>query len=112
MPHSRWRGGSPRHAMAMTTALSPDKRMLIQMILSIATQKVAWPISFQPLVSVLVHVDRSIMLATGPLDALPDFSLTGRLARACGPSYRWTATIDQPPTQRTHTRVSLRCPCR
>ena len=32
MPHIRSRGGSPRHAIAITTALSPDSRMLTQMI--------------------------------------------------------------------------------
>src|SRR5258705_8034447 len=39
MPQNRWRGGSPRHAIAMTSALSPDSRMLIHMILPRATQK-------------------------------------------------------------------------
>ena len=32
MPQNRCRGGSERHASAMTTALSPESRMLIQMI--------------------------------------------------------------------------------
>ena len=32
MPQNRCRGGSDRQASAMTTALSPDSRMLIQMI--------------------------------------------------------------------------------
>ena len=45
MPHSRWRGASPRHAIAITSALSPDSRTLIQMILPTATQKAGWVIS-------------------------------------------------------------------
>src|SRR4051794_32359610 len=40
--------GSPRQAIAMTTALSPDSRILIQMILRRATQNAVWPISVQP----------------------------------------------------------------
>jgi hypothetical protein len=32
MAHMRWRGGSLRQASAMTTALSPDRRISIQMI--------------------------------------------------------------------------------
>ena len=32
MPQNRCRGGSERQASAMTTALSPERRMLIQMI--------------------------------------------------------------------------------
>src|SRR5438046_3157858 len=39
MPQNRWRGGKPRHAIAMTSALSPDSRMLTHMILPSATQK-------------------------------------------------------------------------
>ncbi|MGY4595044.1 hypothetical protein ACVWXL_002790 [Bradyrhizobium sp. GM22.5] len=45
MPHSRCRGLRPRQASAITSALSPDKRMLIQMILPTATQKVGSAIS-------------------------------------------------------------------
>ena len=45
MPQNRWRGGSPRHAIAMTSALSPDSRMLIHMILPSATQKAGCCIS-------------------------------------------------------------------
>ena len=33
MPHSRWRGGSVMQAIAITTALSPDRMMLTPMIL-------------------------------------------------------------------------------
>ena len=33
MPHSRCLGGSVRQAIAMTTALSPDRMMLTKMIL-------------------------------------------------------------------------------
>ncbi len=39
MPQKRCFGGSDRQASAMTTALSPDSRMLIQMIWPTATQK-------------------------------------------------------------------------
>ena len=42
MPQNRCRGGSVRQAKAMTTALSPDSRMLIQMIWPSATQNGAW----------------------------------------------------------------------
>src|SRR3569623_3641987 len=45
MPHSRCRGFNPRQASAITSALSPDNRMLIQMILPSATQKVGSAIS-------------------------------------------------------------------
>ena len=45
MPQKRWRGGRPRHAIAMTSALSPDSRMLIHMILPSATQKAGCCIS-------------------------------------------------------------------
>jgi hypothetical protein len=45
MPQNRWRGGSPRQAIAMTSALSPDSRMLIHMILPSATQKAGCCIS-------------------------------------------------------------------
>ena len=38
MPQNRCCGGSERQASAMTTALSPDRRMLIQMI---------WPTAIQ-----------------------------------------------------------------
>jgi hypothetical protein len=38
MPQKRWRGASPRQAIATTSALSPDKRMLIQMIFERFTQ--------------------------------------------------------------------------
>ena len=38
MPHSRWRGARERHAIATTSALSPDKRTLIQMIFERFTQ--------------------------------------------------------------------------
>src|ERR1051325_11087457 len=38
MPHSRWRGGSDRQAIAMTTALSPERMMLTPMICSAAIQ--------------------------------------------------------------------------
>src|SRR5215467_7982998 len=38
MPHMRCRPCRPRHAMAMTSALSPDSKMLIQMILPTASQ--------------------------------------------------------------------------
>ncbi|MEY9206363.1 hypothetical protein ABIF05_005473 [Bradyrhizobium elkanii] len=46
MPHRRWRGASPRQASAITSALSPESRTLIQMILPTATQKVGVAISF------------------------------------------------------------------
>src|SRR6476619_2086657 len=39
MPHMRWLGGSLRQASAMTTALSPESRMSIQMICTTASQK-------------------------------------------------------------------------
>ena len=39
MPQKRCRGGSERQASAITTALSPESRMLIQMIWPTATQK-------------------------------------------------------------------------
>jgi len=39
MPHIRWLGGSFRQASAMTTALSPESRMSIQMICTTASQK-------------------------------------------------------------------------
>ena len=45
MPHSRCLGASPRHASAITSALSPDSRTLIQMILPTATQNAGWVIS-------------------------------------------------------------------
>jgi hypothetical protein len=45
MPHSRWRGASPRHASAITSALSPESSTLIQMILPTATQKAGCSIS-------------------------------------------------------------------
>ncbi len=32
MPQKRWRGASERHAIATTSALSPDSSTLIQMI--------------------------------------------------------------------------------
>ena len=38
MPHKRWRGGSVMHAIAITTALSPDRMMLTPMICSAAIQ--------------------------------------------------------------------------
>src|SRR5262244_2683214 len=66
IPHRRWRWGSPRHAIAMTTALSPDNRMLIHMIFSSATQNVVWLISLQPLVSMASHVAGSIICAIEP----------------------------------------------
>jgi len=61
IPHTRWRWGSPRHAIAMTTALSPDSRMLIHMIFSRATQNVVWLMSLQPLVTMASHVPGSII---------------------------------------------------
>jgi len=45
MPQSRWRGSSPRHASAITSALSPDSSTLIQMILPTATQNAGCCIS-------------------------------------------------------------------
>ena len=45
MPHSRWRGSSPRQASAITSALSPDSSTLIQMILPTATQNAGCCIS-------------------------------------------------------------------
>src|SRR5262245_30240928 len=56
MPHTRCRCGSPRHAIAITTALSPESRMLIHMILSSATQNAVWPMSLQPLEIMPSHV--------------------------------------------------------
>src|SRR5262249_51225169 len=50
----------------MTTALSPDSRMLIHMICSRATQKVAWPISLQPLVTMPSQVAGSISCESEP----------------------------------------------
>lgn len=38
MPQKRWRGGSMRQASAMTTALSPDRTILMPMILAAPTQ--------------------------------------------------------------------------
>ena len=40
MPQKRSRGGSARQASAITTALSPDKRMLMPMIWTAASQNV------------------------------------------------------------------------
>ena len=47
MPQKRCFGGSERQASAMTTALSPDSRMLIQMICPTATQNDHCSISAQ-----------------------------------------------------------------
>ena len=47
MPQKRCFGGSERQASAMTTALSPDSRMLIQMICPTATQNATCIISAQ-----------------------------------------------------------------
>ena len=47
MPHSRCRGFRPRQASAITSALSPESRMLIQMILPTAIQKVGSAISLR-----------------------------------------------------------------
>src|SRR5215468_9712667 len=68
MPHSRCRGRNPRHAIAMTTALSPESRMLIHMICSRATQKAAWPTSLQPLVTMPSHVVESAICAIEPTE--------------------------------------------
>src|SRR5581483_9010875 len=38
MPHRRWRGGSVMHAMAIKTALSPDRMTLTPMICRAAIQ--------------------------------------------------------------------------
>ena len=46
MPQSRCRGSSPRQASAITSALSPDSKTLIQMILPTATQNAGCVISF------------------------------------------------------------------
>src|SRR5215471_3752925 len=45
MPQNRSRGGSARTASAITTALSPDSRILIPMICRAANQKVGRIIS-------------------------------------------------------------------
>src|SRR5262249_56327242 len=66
IPHTGGRWGSPPHAIAMTTVLSPDSRMLIHMICSRATQKVAWPISLQPLVTMPSQVAGSIICESEP----------------------------------------------
>src|SRR5919109_1560268 len=50
----------------MTTALSPDSRMLIHMICSSATQNAAVPISLQPLASMPSQAEGSIICATEP----------------------------------------------
>ena len=47
----------------MTTALSPERSTLIHMILTRATQNAAWPISFQPLRNMLLHMCGSITCA-------------------------------------------------
>ena len=81
MPHNRCRGGRPTHAIAMTTALSPDSRTLIHMILRSATQNVGWPTSLQPLVTMASHVPGSVMCPSIP-KPLP-LSRMGVQARPC-----------------------------
>src|SRR5499433_681065 len=84
MPQRRWRWGSPRHAIAMTTALSPDSRMLIHMIFSRATQNVVWPTSLQPLVTMASHVAGSVICAIEPTGR-PFCSACARARRLDGP---------------------------
>jgi hypothetical protein len=85
MPHKRWRWGSPRHAIAMTTALSPDSRMLIHMIFRSATQNAVWLISLQPLVTMASHVAGSIICAIEPTGR-PFYSPRARARRLDGPT--------------------------
>src|SRR5678815_975383 len=66
MPHTRCRCGKPRHAIAMTTALSPDSRMLIHMILASAIQNSVWPMSFQPELTSAHQLAGSISCAIEP----------------------------------------------
>src|ERR1039458_1362221 len=63
MPHSRCLCGKPWQAMAMTSALSPDSRTLIHMILTSATQNWVLPISLQPLLTMASQAAGSIIWA-------------------------------------------------
>ncbi len=69
-------GGRPRHAMAMTSALSPDSRMLIHMILTSAIQNSALPISFQPLLTIASQLAGSIICVSDCTSPPPDFPVT------------------------------------
>ena len=61
MPQNRSRGGSPRQASAITTALSPDNRMLMPMIWSAASQNAGRVIS-----DAIISTGRSPEVRAGP----------------------------------------------
>src|SRR4051794_11504705 len=65
MPQRRCRAGRPRHAIAITTALSPDSRMLIQVILARASQNDGSSMPPQPEPRAAAHVDGSRRLPMG-----------------------------------------------
>ena len=79
MPQKRWRGGSVRQASAITTALSPDSRMLIQMICPTATQNGRLheivPDALPPVTPRFSELCRADRLSRSPL-------LRGRMARS------------------------------
>src|SRR5262249_28536896 len=72
---------------AMTTALSPESRMLIHMILRSATQNAVWPISPHPLLTIPSHVAESVNWPIEPSGySLHDRRARGGTAAAAHPS--------------------------
>src|SRR5438093_702358 len=107
-----WRGGSPRQAIAMTTALSPESRILIHMILRRATQNAVWPMSLQPLARMLPHMAGSIICAVVEPTGRPFLAFCSRKARdAVGclrqahPT-RATSCLTSMPTRRNATHAA------
>src|SRR5262245_33933 len=80
MPQIRCRCGSPRHAIAMTTALSPDSRMLIHMILASSIQNSVWPKSLHPELTIAHQLAGSMSCDIEPTDFPPPNSRVLMLA--------------------------------